>query len=142
MQSLRDHCLHAIAICNLQIAPVIGTILELDIRMKECNLLCGETVGKSVLFTECAEYCIYVGWMSGLNYINQNKHFYESNYSVWIENCKTGSYNVGHVPCNYVLYYIKQDLDCERWLAQSSKYGLPGTSVWSQAISQGKRLIV
>lgn len=136
MLSLKNHCLHTIASLNLQVASVIGTGLELNIRMNECKLLCGKTVSKSVLSEECTEYDDNVGWMSGMNSVHQAKHFYQMNYNLWIEYCKKGTYNVGHIPCNYVLHYIKEDIDYVSWVAQNNKCGLhrtKRTNVYAQA---------
>lgn len=60
-------------------------------------------------------YNDWVGWMSGLNEINQKKHYVSINALYYERHAKKGIRNHGHMKASLILYHVKQEPDFEDW---------------------------
>lgn len=72
-------------------------------------------------YNDPENYDQYVGWMTGLNNVNQNKSYVSSNAIVFEKYAKKQIYNCGHMLSNTMLYYIKQEPDFDTWYMEHTR---------------------
>lgn len=56
-----------------------------------------------------------LGWIKGVNAVNQNKDYVSSNSMAYEMYAKRNIYNVGHMDCSLMKYYISQEEGYDNW---------------------------
>lgn len=94
---------------------MVGVKMEAFIYQEDTIESCGKTVSHMILFEESQDEDPYMGFLHGIQSVNQRKQYVSSNAMYFEHNRRKDLNNQGFLNCSLMIYYLRDEPDFPKW---------------------------